>query len=189
MVEESISVLIGKVENKMREKVEKYRKELTSLRTGRANPQLLDNVYVEYYGSKVPLKQVAAISVSQARTLEVRPWDLSVIDAVETELKKMDLGTAPVKDDKAIRINLPAMNQDQREKMGRIIRKMGEEAKINIRNERRRALDSLKKAQKKGEISEDELVRHEREVQKATDNFVREIDSVTKAKEDEILTV
>ncbi len=186
---EEIGRILKNLEAKMAEKVTKYKKELTSLRTGRANPQILDSVYVEYYGSKVPLKQVAAISIPQARTLEIRPWDLSIINAIETEVKKIDLGTSPIKDEKVIRINLPAMNEEQRDKMVKIVRKMGEEAKIGIRNERRSAMDLVKKAQKKGEISEDDMLRYEQDIQKTTDRHVKEVDGITQAKEKELLTV
>ena len=110
--ETEVSDILGSLENEMKGKVEKFKKELTTLRTGRANPQLLDNVFVEYYGAKVPLKQIASISIPEARTLEVRPFDMAAIENIEAELKKMDLGTSPANDGKIIRINLPAMTED-----------------------------------------------------------------------------
>ncbi|MCG2725856.1 MAG: ribosome recycling factor [Elusimicrobia bacterium] len=184
-----VSDILVDLENEMKGKVEKFKKELTSLRTGRANPQLLDNVFVLYYGAKVPLKQIASISIPEARTLEVRPFDMAAIDNIEAELKKMDLGTSPATDGKIIRINLPAMTEDQRKKMVKVVREMGEESKIAIRNERRDALNILKKAEKKSAISEDDLTRYEQKVQALTDTHIKGVADVVAFKENELLTI
>lgn len=189
MAEVSMEEVISGSELEMMEKVEKFRRELTSLRTGRASPQLLDNVYVEYYGAKVPLKQVAAVSIPEPRTLEVRPWDAGAVDAVEAELMKMDFGSSPSRNGNVIRINLPPMTEDQRKKMVKVVHSMGEDARVQVRNVRRDALDKIKKSQKAGEISEDDLKRHEDDVQKLTDGFVKDIDGVVAAKEKELMTV
>lgn len=186
---ENINNLISKLDELMKEKIGKFKKELTSLRTGRANPQLLDSIYVEYYGAKVPLKQIAAISVPEPRTLEIRPWDKSVIDAVEVELKKADLGTNPTKQGEVIRVNLPPMNEEQRKKMVKMVAKMGEDARVSIRNERREILEKIKKAQKSGEISEDDYKRYEINVQKITDNHIKTIDAIVEEKEKELLNI
>ena len=187
--ETSVEDVVSKLEDEMKGKVDRFKKELTSLRTGRANPQILDSVFVQYYGAKVPLKQIAAISIPESRTLEIRPFDISAIDEIEIELKKMDLGTLPANDGKIIRINLPAMTEDQRNKMVKMLGKMGEDSKINVRNERRDAMDILKKAEKRSEISEDDLKRYEQTVQKLTDSYIKSIDGVIEAKEKELLTV
>ncbi|PIS46759.1 MAG: ribosome recycling factor [Elusimicrobia bacterium CG08_land_8_20_14_0_20_51_18] len=186
---EDINELVSMCEMEMGDKIEKFKRELTSLRTGRANPQLLDNIYVEYYGAKVPLKQIAAVSIPEPRTLEVRPWDKGAVDAIETELKKADLGTNPTKHGDVIRINLPPMNEDQRKKMVKMVAKMAEDSRVAIRNERRDTLEKIKKAQKTGEISEDDYKRQENNVQKITDNFVKNVDAIAQEKEKELLTV
>lgn len=189
MAESSIGDIISESEMEMMEKVEKLKRELTSLRTGRANPQLLDSVYVEYYGAKVPLKQIAAVSTPEPRTLEVRPWDAGAVDAVEAELRKMDFGSSPSRNGGIIRISLPPMTEDQRKKMVKVVHSMGEDSRVQVRNARRDALEKIKKAQKAGEVSEDDRERYESEVQKLTDTYARNVDDVVAAKEKELLTV
>ena len=184
-----ISDILEQLELYMMEKVEKFKREITSLRTGRANPQLLDTVYVEYYGVRVPLKQIAAISIPEPRTIEVRPWDKTAIEAVELELRKMDLGTSPSRNGDVIRISLPAMTEDKRKKMVKVVYSMGEDYRVAIRNIRRDTLEKIKKAQKAGEISEDDLERHEASVQKTTDAYTKSVDDVVAGKEKELLTV
>ncbi|OGS11884.1 MAG: ribosome recycling factor [Elusimicrobia bacterium RIFOXYA2_FULL_58_8] len=189
MADSSIADIISEAEMEMLEKVEKFKKELTSLRTGRANPQLLDSVMVEYYGAKVPLKQIAAVSIPEPRTLEVRPWDAGAVDAVEAELMKMDFGSSPSRNAGVIRINLPPMTEDQRKKMVKIVHTMGEDSRVQLRNVRREVLEKIKKAQKSGEVTEDDFERYEVEVQKHTDAYVKNIEGVVAAKEKELLTL
>lgn len=189
MAETDINELLEQMELDMMEKVEKFKRELTSLRTGRANPQLLDSVYVEYYGARVPLKQVAAISIPEPRTLEVRPWDKAATDAIEEELKKMDLGTSPSRNGDVIRINLPPMTEDQRKKMVKVVHSMAEDARVAVRNERRDAMEKVKKAEKAKEISEDDTERYGETIQKMTDTYVKGVDEVAVVKEKELLTV
>jgi ribosome recycling factor len=186
---EDINSMLEQVELDMMERLDKFKRELSSLRTGRANPQLLDNVYVEYYGARVPLKQVAAISIPEARTLEIRPWDKTAIDTIEAELRKLDLGAAPVKNGDIIRINLPAMTEDQRKKMVKVVHSMGEDARVSVRNIRREAIEKVKKAEKVKEISEDDTERYETAIQKTTDAYVKNIDGVAESKEKDLLTV
>ncbi len=189
MAEFSITDVISEAEMEMMEKVEKFKRELTSMRTGRANPQLLDSVTVEYYGARVPLKQVAAVSIPEPRTIEVRAWDAGAVDAVEAELRKMDFGSSPSRNGGVIRINLPPMTEDQRKKMVKVVHSMGEDFRVQMRNVRRDALEKIKKAQKAGAISEDDSARNEEAVQKLTDSFVKNVDDVVAAKEKELLTV
>ncbi len=189
MAESSIEDTISTAELEMLEKVDKFKRELTSLRTGRATPQLLDNVYVEYYGTRVPLKQVAAVSIPEPRTIEVRPWDAGAADAVESALQKMDFGSSPSRNGNVIRINLPPMTEDQRKKMVKVVHSMGEDARVQVRNARRDAIEKIKKAQKAGEISEDDSERSEGVIQKHTDSFSKNIDDIVAAKEKELLTV
>ncbi|GAB4028638.1 MAG: ribosome recycling factor [Elusimicrobiota bacterium] len=185
----SVNDFIEENELEMNDKVDRFKKDLTSLRTGRANPQLLDNVYVEYYGARVPLKQIAAISIPEARTMEIRPWDKGALDAIETELKKTDLGTSPARQGDLIRINLPSMNEEQRKKMVKMVSKMAEDARVAVRNVRRETLEKIKKAQKGGEISEDDYKRYELTVQKQTDAMIAGIDTIAAEKEKELLTI
>lgn len=189
MAESSVADIISGAELEMMDKVDKFKRELSSLRTGRANPQLLDSVYVEYYGAKVPLKQIAAVSIPEPRTIEVRPWDAGAVDAVEAELRKIDFGSSPSRNSGIIRINLPPMTEDQRKKMVKIVHNMGEESRVQMRNIRREVIEKIKKAQKAGEVTEDDLERHEALVQKHTDSYVKSVDDIVAAKEKELLTV
>lgn len=173
----------------MLDKVDKFKRELTSLRTGRANPQLLDGVMIEYYGSRVPLKQIAAVSVPEPRTLEVRSWDAGAIDAIEAALRKMDFGSSPSRNSGVIRINLPPMTEDQRKKMVKVVHSMAEDARVQVRNVRRDILEKVKKAQKAGEVTEDDRARYEEDVQKTTDAYVKNVDDIAANKEKDLLTV
>ena len=186
---EAIDDIISEKEMEMDEKVSKFKKDLSGLRTGRANPQLLDNVFVEYYGARTPLKQVAAISVPEARTLEVRVWDQSAASEVENELRKIDFGSSPSRNGSVIRINLPPMTEDQRKKMVKIVYSMAEDFRVSVRNLRREILEKIKKAQKAGEITEDDLKKYETEVQKLTDKYIGQIDNAAAGKEKELMTV
>jgi len=181
--------LISKCEKEMSTKIDKLKSEFNSLRTGRANPELLNNVYVEYYGSKVPLKQIAAISVPDARTLEIKPWDRSVIDAIEAELKKIDLGSVPQKQGDIIRINLPPMNEEQRKKLVKVVAQIAEEIRVEIRNIRRNYIEKIKKAQKNSEISEDDAKKYENEIQKVTNKYIENVNNMAQAKEKDLLTI
>lgn len=185
----SMEEVISEAEMEMMERMDKLKRDLTGLRTGRANPQLLDSVTVEYYGARVPLKQVAAVSVPEPRTLEVRAWDAGAVDAVEAELRKMDFGSSPNRNGGVIRINLPAMTEDQRKKMVKVVHGMGEDTRVQVRNARRDALEKVKKAKSSGEVAEDDFKRHEEAVQKLTDTYVANVDSLVAAKEKELLTV
>jgi len=180
---------IEQVELDMMEKLDKFKRELATLRTGRANPQLLDNVHVEYYGARVPLKQVAAVSVPEGRTLEIRAWDKSAVDAIEAELRKLDLGAVPMKNGDIIRINLPAMTEDQRKKMVKVVHGMGEDARVAIRGARRVAVEKVKRSEKAKEITEDDVERYEAAIQKTTDAYIKSVDDTVSVKEKDLLTV
>ena len=186
---EDMNSFMEQVELEMMEKLDKFKRELATLRTGRANPQLLDGVQVEYYGARVPLKQVAAVSVPEGRTLEIRPWDKSAVDAVEAELRKQDLGAVPIRNGDIIRINLPAMTEEQRKKMVKVVHSMGEDARIAIRGVRRAAVDKVKKSEKAKEMTEDDVERYEAAIQKATDAYVKSVDDTVDSKEKDLLTV
>lgn len=184
-----ISDLMSKCEKEMSVKIDKLKSEFNSLRTGRANPQLLDSVYIEYYGSRVPLKQVAAIGVPDARTLEIKPWDRTALDAIESELKKIDLGSVPQRQGDIIRINLPPMNEEQRKKLVKVVSQIAEDIRVEIRNIRRDYIEKIKKAQKNSEISEDDAKRYETQIQKLTDKYIDIVNQISGAKEKELLTI
>ena len=179
----------GKAEEQMKKVLAKLGQELASLRTGRANVALLENLKVEYYGSLVPVNQVGNISASDARTLEIKPWDSEGLKAVEQAVLKSDLGLTPVNDGNILRLNIPAPTMERRKELTRVIHKVAEEFRVQVRNIRRDAVEEQKKLEKDKKISQDDLKRAEQDIQKLTDQYVKSIDSLLAAKEKEILEV
>mgnify|MGYP000845161294 FL=1 len=177
----------------MQEKIEKtksiLREELNTVRAGRANPALLDKVMVDYYGTPTPLKNLSNISVPDARMLMITPFDPKSINDIEHAINAANLGITPANDGKAIRMEIPQLTEERRKELTKTTKKMGEEAKIAVRNLRRDANDGLKKQQKVGEISEDDLKGELEEVQKKVDKAVKEIDELVAVKDKEILEV
>lgn len=186
---DAANAVIAKMEEAMKERLSKMGKDLSGMRTGRANPMMLESVKVEAYGSLVPLKQVAAVSVPEARTLEIRPWDPSTLQDLEKALQKADVGAMPQSDGKMLRINLPMMTADRRKDLVKLLKKTGEEFKVAVRNERQDALNKVKKSFQAKEITEDALRGFEARIQKLTDSFTKQIDDAVAVKEKEILTV
>lgn len=186
---EGIINLINKSKAEMAEHVEKLHKDLATIRTGRASAQLLENIRVDYYGAITPLKQMAMINVLDAKTLEIQPWDVSAINDIEKALQKADLGVTPRNDGKLIRITLPSMTEDRRKALAKNIGKMSEDFKVAVRNSRRDVIEKIKKAQKAGEVTEDDLKRYEADIQKATDAQIAAIDKAIKDKEVEIMKI
>lgn len=184
-----VQEVISKLESAMAAHVDKLKRDLGTLRTGRANPQLLEGVRVDYYGTATPVKQVGAISVPDPRTIEVTPWDPSVLDAIFKALQIADLGAMPQNDGKCVRLSLPPMTEDRRKMLVKTVKSMSEDYKVNIRTERRDALEAVKKALKASEITEDDAKRFEQSVQKSTDGFVKQIDGIIAEKEKELLTI
>ena len=177
----------------MQEKIEKtksiLKEELNTVRAGRANPALLDKVMVDYYGTPTPLKNLSNISVTDARMLMITPFDPKSINDIEHAINAANLGITPANDGKAIRMEIPQLTEERRKELTKTTKKMGEEAKIAVRNLRRDANDGLKKQQKAGEISEDDLKGELEEVQKKVDKAVKEIDELVAVKDKEILEV
>ena len=186
---DAANAVIAKMEEAMKERLSKMGKDMSNMRTGRANPRMLESVKVEAYGSLVPLKQVAAVSVPEARTLEIRPWDPATLQDIEKALQKADVGAMPQSDGKMLRISLPMMTEDRRKDLVKVLKKLGEEFKIAIRNERQDAVNKIKKSFQAKEITEDALRLFEQRIQKATDSFTKQIDDQLTVKEKEILTV
>ena len=174
---------------KMSKTVSVYIENLSEVRAGRANPAVLNKIKVDYYGVPTPISQVAGISVPEARLIVIQPWDASILKEIEKENYKSDIGINPNNDGKVIRLAFPELNDARRKEIVKDIRKMAEEAKIAVRSIRREAIDAFRKMQKNSEITEDELKLAEDEIQKITDKFVEEIDTILTNKEKEVMSV
>lgn len=177
------------LDEKMNKTIEALKKEFTTIRAGRANAQMLDKVRVDYYGTPTPVNQVGAISVPEPRTLMINPWDKTAMAEIEKAIRNSDLGLNPTNDGQVIRISVPALTEERRRDLAKQASKVAEEFKVRLRNERRDANDKLKKMEKEGEITEDDLKKSQDEVQKITDKFIKEVDSLLKAKEQDIMAV
>nr|WP_254639450.1 ribosome recycling factor [Cohnella sp. GbtcB17] len=164
------------------------RRDLSTLRAGRASAAMLDRVQAEYYGALTPVNQLGTINTPDSRTLIIQPWDKSALAAIEKAILKSDVGLTPANDGTIIRLNIPPLTEERRADLVKSTKKFGEEAKVAIRNIRRDANDDIKKKEK-GEISEDESRRHQDDIQKSTDRFVAEVDKILAAKEKEIMEV
>ena len=174
---------------KMDKTIEVFQKELTSLRTGRANASMLDLVKVDVYGQAMPLNQVSSITTPDARTINIQVWDLNNVALVDTAIKKSELGLNPQIDGQLIRLPVPDLNEERRTEIKKLIKSMGEKCKISIRNIRREANDELKNLVKDKEISEDDEKKNEKIVQTFTDDHIKTIDQKVEAKEKEIMTI
>lgn len=176
-------------EEKMQKTIENLREQFATVRAGRANPHLLDKIKVDYYGVPSPLQSVANVSVPEPRIIQIQPWETSLIKAIEKEINAANLGVAPNNDGKVIRLVFPELTEERRKELTKDIKKMAEGTKVALRNIRRDALDAFKKQQKADEITEDDLKDLEDEMQKLTDKYVGEADSMTEAKSKELMTV
>lgn len=175
-------------DERMEKAIAALKRELASLRAGRASPALLERVQVEYYGTMTPVNQLANINTPDSRTLLIQPWDKSSLSAIEKAILKSELGLTPSNDGNTIRLSIPPLTEERRADLVKMTKKYGEEAKVAIRNIRRDANDEIKKLEKSS-ISEDESRRHQDDIQKATDKYIAEIDKVLAAKEKEIMEV
>jgi ribosome recycling factor len=173
----------------MDKSIQSLKAELARVRTGRASTALVEPVHVDYYGSSVPLSQVANVTTPDARTIQISPWESGMIGAIEKAILAANLGLTPQSDGKVIRVPLPLLTEERRKDMVKLVKKMGEESKIAIRNHRRDANEALKKLEKEKAISEDEIKKSMEQVQKKTDEKIVEIDKIVAGKEKEILTV
>jgi len=174
---------------RMERSIEAFRKELGKVRTGRASFSLLDGVKVDYYGTLTPLQQVGTLSVPESRLITVTPWDTKMIGPIEKAIQGSGLGLNPSSDGKTVRIPIPPLTEERRKELARVVRKMGEDARVAVRNVRREAIEKLKDREKKKEISEDVVKRGQERIQKETDAHVKKIDEILKSKEQEILEV
>lgn len=177
------------IEEKMNKRIEGFAGELKTIRAGRANATVLDKVAIDYYGTMTPVAQVGSISSPEPRMLVIQPWDVSILKEIEKAIQKSDLGIAPQNDGKVIRLSFPPLTEERRKELVKTVKKYSEEAKIQIRNIRRDAMDDFKDRKKKSEITEDDLKGMEKDIQTLTDKFIKEIDDITASKEKEILEV
>ena len=185
----TISDTTKNMESKMDQSIDAFKHNLTKVRTGRANPGLLEHIHVEYYGNNVPLSQVANVSLLDARTISVQPWEKGMGAKIEKAIRESDLGLNPASSGDLIRVPMPPMSEERRKELTKVVRTDGETAKIAIRNLRRDANDAVKKLVKDKEASEDEQKRSEAEVQRVTDRHIADIDKLVAAKEQDIMAV
>lgn len=176
-------------EEKMKKTLSVLEADLKTVRAGRANPAILDKVTVEYYGVASSLTQIANVSVPDARSILIQPWDASILGEIEKAILKSDIGITPNNDGKAIRLSFPPLTEERRKELVKGIRKKGEDSKVAIRSIRRDAIEDAKTQKKNNEITEDDVKNIEKDIQKITDNFIKEIDDVVSYKEKEILEV
>ncbi|MCM1178710.1 MAG: ribosome recycling factor [Clostridium sp.] len=181
--------MLQQFEEKMQKSLESLEGEYANIRAGRANPNILNKIKVDYYGVPTPLQQVGNVSVPEARTIVITPWEASLLKEIEKAILCSDLGLTPNNDGKSVILNFPELTEDRRKELVKDIKKKGENAKVAVRNVRRDANDYLKKQRKGNEISEDEEKDYEDKVQKLTDKYVEKIDSAIEQKSKEIMTV
>ncbi|MBL4930870.1 ribosome recycling factor [Clostridium paridis] len=184
-----IKDVIKTSEEKMNKTLSVLRSDLATLKAGRANPTMLDRIEVDYYGSMCPISQVANISAPEPRVLMITPWEKSMLKEIDKAILKSDLGINPSNDGQVIRLVVPELTEETRKNLVKTVKKYGEEAKVAIRSIRRDANEKIKSLKKDGEVSEDQIKKGEDDVQKITDNFVKEVDSIVAHKEKEIMSI
>lgn len=181
--------IMNECQDKMKQAVQAFSRNLATVRAGRANPALLDSVFVEYYGANTPLNQLATISAPEARLLVITPYDKTAMGDIDKAIQKADLGLSPSNDGNVIRINIPPLTEERRKDLVKVVGKYAEEYRVQVRNIRRDTNDALKKAEKNGELTEDELRASQDDVQEQTNKYIAEIDQLAKEKEQEIMEV
>ena len=184
-----MNTVIKKTEESMQRRISHLENEYARVRAGRANPSVLDKVLVDYYGTPTPVQQLAAVSVTEARALTIQPWDASVLRAIEKAIQASDIGINPQNDGKCIRLIFPPLTEDKRKEITKDASKQAEDTKVQIRNERRDAIEKLKKMKKDSEITEDDLEVALEKVQKITDKLTKEVDEICQKKQKEIMEI
>ncbi len=178
---------LKKADETMGRRIDHMCKEFSEIRAGRANPAVLDRVKVDYYGAPTPVNQLAAVSVTEARTLTIQPWDASVLRQIEKAIQTSDIGINPQNDGKIIRLIFPPLTEDRRKEIVKDVQKIAEDTKVQVRNARRDTLDKLKAMKKAGELTEDDLKQAEKKTQDLTDKYIKNIDKLSADKQKEIL--
>lgn len=176
-------------DDRMSKAIEALRTDLTTIRTGRANPSIVDRVMVDYYGTPTPLQQLASITVPEAQLISIRPYSASDIPAIEKAITKSDLNLNPTNDGQQVRIIIPALNEERRRELSKLVSKRGEDARVAVRNVRRDAISDLRDMEKESMISEDDSHRAQERIQEKTNAFVKQVDEIISEKEAEIMTV
>lgn len=185
----TIKEILSDCDHRMAKSIDSFSHELSKIRTGRASTALLDTVRVDAYGAQSPLNQVANVTVPDAHTIAIQPWDKGMTGPIEKAILAANLGLTPSNDGTTIRVPIPPLTEERRKEIVKLVKKLGEESKVSIRNNRRDAMEHLKKAEKAEHLSEDERKRGEDDVQKKTDGRVKEIDAIIAAKEKEVMAV
>ncbi len=180
---------LKKYEEKMKKSYDNLVSELSSIRAGRANPHVLDKIKVDYYGTPTPMQQVGNISVPEARVILIQPWEKSLIKEIEKAINMSDIGINPTNDGTCVRLVFPELTEDRRKELAKQVKKTGEEAKVAIRNIRRDANDAVKKMEKNGDMTEDDVKQADKDIQKLTDKMIKDIDIVVENKSKDIMTV
>ena len=176
-------------ERKMKKSIEYMEEQFDSVRAGKANAAVLNQVTVDYYGTPTPIQQIASISTPDARTLAIQPWDKSALKAIEKAILASDIGINPTNDGSVIRLSFPQLTEERRKELVKLVRKYGEEGKVAVRNVRRDAMEQFKAMKKKSEITEDDMKNMEKDMQKLTDDFVKEVENITAKKEKELFAI
>ena len=177
------------IKEKMNKSIDNLNEKFSEVRAGRANPDILNKVKIDYYGTPTPINQIAGISVPEARMIVIQPWDVSILKEIEKAILASDVGINPNNDGKVIRLVFPELTEERRKELVKDVKKMAEECKVAIRNARRDGIDLAKKSQKEGEMTEDELKQAENKIQELTDKSIAEIDKILQNKENEILSI
>ena len=178
---------LQKADERMGRRIDHLCKEYSEIRAGRANPNVLDKVKVDYYGTPTPVNQLAAVSVTEARTLTIQPWDVSMVKQIEKAIQKSDIGINPMNDGKVIRLIFPPLTEDRRKEIVKDVQRIAEDTKVQIRNVRRDTIDKLKSMKKSGELTEDELKLAEKKTQELTEKYTKKVDKLSADKQKEIL--
>ena len=181
--------VLNKTEERMQRRISHLEGEYKAIRAGRANPAVLDKVKVDYYGTPTPVNQVATVSVPEARSITIQPWDTSLLNVIMKAIQTSDIGINPQNDGKMLRLTFPPLTEDRRKEIVKDISKIAEDTKVQIRNVRRESMDDLKKLKKDGDLTEDDLKNAEKKVQDITDKFIKNADSLCSAKQKEIMEI
>lgn len=184
-----MKTVLKKADERMNRRIDHLNDEFAAIRAGRANPAVLDKVVVDYYGAPTPINQLAAVSVTEARTLMIQPWDVSVLSPIERAIQMSDIGINPQNDGKSLRMVFPPLTEERRKEIVKDIKELAEEAKIGVRNVRRDTVDKFKSMKKDGEITEDDLKQAEKKTQELTDKFIKEIDTLAEKKQKEVMSI
>lgn len=189
MAEEDVQLVLDEARQAMAKSVDSLQRELAKIRTGRANPVLIEGIAVDYYGTPTPLKQLATIAAPEVRLLVIQPFDPGGRDAIERALLKADLGLTPNSDGKVIRLPIPELTEERRRELVRVVKKLGEEHKVGVRGGRRDGVSMLKDLEKSGDVNKDDSRRGQKQIQDMTDEYTKKVDELLESKEQEILTL